>query len=223
MRFFIISMILLLAVGSAEAKEKGVDSPRYFTPIGCGVGPDGGPDGCHDRSPDPAVQIQLDGVAAIPTGGSADYMISLPVGFASKVGSGMNVVVGTDSTASCDLDKLGAANLLFIGGNLSRQATLSHANATVVAPNGNRGVWSYTFALTNCIIPGNLHLLTAMLAYDGDGDIPGDLWNTTEMNITVPEPTASGVGAAAIAVLAGLNRWRRPARKPAAGEGASTD
>jgi len=223
MRIFIISMILLLAVGPAEAKKNGVDSPRYFTPIGCGVGPDGGPDGCHDRSADATVPIQLNGVSAIPTGGSADYMISLPVGFGNKMGSGLNVAVGTDSTASCDLDKLGAANLLFIGGNLSRQATLSHANSTVVAPTGNKGVWSYTFALTNCIVPGNLHLLTAMLAYDGDGDIPGDLWNTTEMNITVPEPAASGVGAAAIAVLAGLNRWRRPARKPAAGEGASTD
>ncbi len=223
MRIYIIAMILLLAVGPAEAKEKGVDSPKYFTPIGCGVGPDGGPDGCHDRSADATVSIQLDGVTAIPTGGSADYMISLPVGFGGKVGSGMNVAVGTDSTASCDLDKLGAANLLFIGGNLSRQATLSHANATVQPPTGNQGVWSYTFALTNCIVPGNLHLLTSMLAYDGDGDVPGDLWNTAELNVTVPEPTASGVGAVAIAVLAGLTRWRRPVGKPAAGERAATD
>jgi MYXO-CTERM domain-containing protein len=209
MRAWLVSMVLLLAVGPAGAKEEGVDSPSYFAPIGCGVGPDGGPDGCHDTSADAAVTVQLDGAAVIPTGGSADYMVSLPVGFGGQMGSGVNVAVGTDSTASCDLDKLGAANLNFVGGDATRQATLSHADATKPAPAGSLGVWSYSFALTNCIIPGTIHLVTAMNAYNGDADITGDLWNRVEMNVTVPEPTANSVGAVAIAALGGLVRRRR--------------
>lgn len=223
MRVYIVPMILLLAVGPALAKEKGVDSPRYFAPIGCGVGPDGGPDGCHDRSADANLAVQLDGVAAIPTGGSANYMVSLPVGADGKLGSGMNVAVGTDSTASCDLDSLGASNLKFIGGNLSRQATLTHANSAVQAPTGNLGAWSYAFALTNCTVPGTLHLLASMMAYDNDGDVLGDVWNTTEMNITVPEPTPDGVASVAIAALALLTRRRSPLRNRTAGMPASID
>jgi hypothetical protein len=208
MRVWIVSMALLLVVGPAGAKEKGVDSPSYFPPIGCGVGPLGGPDGCHDTSADAALAVQLDGAVAIPTGGSANYMVSMPVGFGVQKGSGVNVAVGTDSTASCDLDKLGAANLTFVGGDATRQATLSHADATTQPPTGSLGVWSYSFALTNCIVPGTIHLLAAMNAYNADADITGDLWNTAEMNVTVPEPTATSVGAVAIAALGGLIRRR---------------
>jgi len=209
MRVWLVSMVLLLAVGPAGAKEKGVDSPSYFPPIGCGVGPDGGPDGCHDTSADAALVVQLDGAIAIPTGGSGNYMVSMPVGFGGQMGSGVNVAVGTDSTASCDLDRLGAANLQFLGGDANRQATLSHADATTQPPTGSLGVWSYSFALTNCIVPGTIHLLAAMNAYNGDADITGDVWNSTEMNVTVPEPTANRVGAIAIATLGGLIRRRR--------------
>jgi hypothetical protein len=205
MRAFIGSMLLVLAIAMpAAAKKNGVDSPSYFPPIGCGVAPDGGPDGCHDTSADAALPLTVDGPTSIPTGGSANYMVSLPVGFMGQMGAGVNVAVATDSTASCDLDKLGAANLQFVGGDVTRQATLTHTDATVPAPSGNLGVWSYTFALTNCIVPGRLHLLTAMNAFNGDQDITGDLWNSRSLDVTVPEPRAAALGAAAIATMAAV-------------------
>jgi hypothetical protein len=195
-------MLLLLVIATpAAAKKDGVDSPSYFTPIGCGVGPDGGPDGCHDTSADAALPLTVDGPASIPTGGSANYMVSLPTDFMGQVGAGVNVAVAADSTASCDLDKLGALNLQFVGGSPTQQATLSHTDATVAAPSGNLGVWSYTFALTNCIVPGTLHLLAAMNAFNGDQDITGDLWNWKSVNVTVPEPGAGALGAAAVAAI----------------------
>ena len=175
-----------------------------LAPIGCGVAPDGGPDGCHDTSADQALTLTVDGPTSIPTGGSANYMVSLPVGFQGQAGAGVNVAVAADGTASCDLDKLGAANLQFVGGDLTRQATLTHVDATIQPPAGNLGVWSYTFALTNCIVPGTLHLLTAMNAFNGDQDITGDLWNWKSVNVTVPEPGAAALGAAALAAIGAL-------------------
>jgi hypothetical protein len=215
MRKLVCSMLLLLVAATpAAAKKNGVDSPAYFTPIGCGVSPDGGPDGCHDTSADAALTLTVDGPTSIPSGGSANYMVSLPVGFMGQVGAGVNVAVGTDSTASCDLDKLGAANLQFVGGTLTRQATLSHTDATLPPPTGNLGVWSYSFALTNCIVPGTLHLLTAMNAFNGDQDITGDLWNWKSVNVTVPEPGASALGGAALAAIGAL-ALRARERSPA--------
>jgi hypothetical protein len=202
-------MLVLLAAGPAQGKQSGVDSPSYFPPIGCGVSPDGGPDGCHDTSADVALTVQLDGPTSIPAGGSGNYMVSIPVGFMSQLGSGVNVAVGTDSTAACDLDKLGATNLQFIGGDVTRQATLSHTDATTQPPTGNLGVWSYSFALTNCIVPGKIHLLAAMNAFNGDGDITGDFWNKKDVNVTIPEPGAGGLGALAGASLGFLATYTR--------------
>src|SRR5512134_674777 len=104
MRPLVISMLLALAIATpAAAKKDGVDSPAYFAPIGCGVGPDGGPDGCHDTSADAAVPLTIEGPTSIPTGGSANYMVSLPVGLMGQVGTGLNVAIGAGSTADCDL------------------------------------------------------------------------------------------------------------------------
>ncbi len=215
MRALVCSMLLVFVIAApVAAKKDGVDSPSYFAPIGCGVGPDGGADGCHDTSADAALPLTVEGPTSIPSGGSATYMVSLPVGFMGQVGTGMNVAVAANSTAGCDLDKLGASNLLFVGGDPLRQATLSHSDATLQAPNGNWGVWSYSFALTNCIVPGTIHLLTAMNAFNGDADITGDLWNWKNVDVTVPEPRADSLGAAAVAAI-GLLVLRARGRSPA--------
>jgi hypothetical protein len=47
-----------------------------------------------------------------------------------------------------------------------------------------------------------------MNAFDGSGDETGEVWNGTEREITVPEPSALLLGAAALAPLAAMRRRR---------------
>ena len=69
-------------------------------------------------------------------------------------------------------------------------------------------MWSYQFLVLNCSTPGPLLVLAAMNAFDGSGDETGEIWNKTQLEVTVPEPAAGALGMATFAALALLRRRR---------------
>jgi hypothetical protein len=90
---------------------------------------------------------------------------------------------------------------------------LSHDYEGDAPPSTLVGVWSYQFLLVHCTTPGPLLLHAAMNAFDGSGDEEGEIWNLTQLEVTVPEPDTALLGAATIGALAWLQRYPRRRRR----------
>jgi hypothetical protein len=201
--------LALLVATSAHGKAEGVDSRAYFPPIGCGS-PEGGPDAeCHVQNADPTLLVTIDGPTQIGTGPEdvGFYTVSIPPNSGGLMGAGMNVALVKSGTG-CELEEFGPS------GKIGRQNetldpndfVLSHAYTGDPPPSTLIGVWSYQFLVLNCTTPGAVLLRAAMNAFDGSGDELGEIWNETELPVTVPEPSATAAALVAIAAL--LTRGR---------------
>jgi hypothetical protein len=163
--------------------------------------------GCHG-SASTAVTTTLTGPATLSAGTSAVYTVSITqVG----VGAGLNVAVNSSSLAGATLGIVDA-NTQLLSHSSSPVPQLTHVNAAVNAPTGNKGDWSYSFLVNAPLAAGTILLNAVMNAFDGDGTEAGDLWAATTVTIQViPEPSMAlllGTGVAAL-VGVGLRRRRR--------------
>lgn len=196
-------MTALLLAGSAFGHAEGVDSRVTFPPLGCGSA-DGGAGECHVQVENAALTVTIDGPTQIEQGFGL-YTVSIPVGFQSLMGAGMNVAIAKPNSTGCTLEE-GSPPSTMATRNESldpNDFVLSHDyTGPESTPTTLVGVWSYQFLLVNCQNPGSLLLLAAMNAFDGDGTEEGEIWNKTRLDITVPEPGAALLGAAALAALA---------------------
>ena len=212
MRRLVLVVTIVLFADFAFGKAGGIDSRATFEPIGCGS-PDGGAAGdCHVQPLDPALTVTITGPAQIDPGpeGVGVYTVSIPVGFDGLSGAGMNVAIAAPNSTGCVLekfapvDKMGFPPEPFDANNLA----LSHSYSGDPPPSTLAGVWSYQFLVLNCQNPGPLLLLAAMNAFDGNGAEDGEVWNKTQLDVSVPEPGAALIGAAALAALVTLRRAR---------------
>jgi hypothetical protein len=210
----LVAITALLFAGSAFGKAEGIDSRKYFPPIGCG-GADGGPDNeCHLEPASETLMVTIDGPTQIEPGseGFGIYTVSIPVGFGAPklVGAGMNVAIAPPNSAGCMLEE-GSPPSTMAERNESFDPTdpvLSHDYSGEPPPSTLVGVWSYQFLVLNCQNPGPLLLLAAMNAFDGTGTEEFEVWNKTQLDVTVPEPSAALLGATALAAVATLRRSR---------------
>jgi MYXO-CTERM domain-containing protein len=194
-----------LAGGEAAAEKDGIDSTLYYMgAIGCG-GPQLEGEGCHVNPESDLVTVTIEGPSEI-TGSAELYTATAQTSIPSQQGSGINVLIDAlASTSDCQLDRFPTPEddqLQFIG------PVLSHRDAEAPPPTGSIGVFSYSFLLKDCTVPGTIRLLVAMNTFNGDGESTDDAWNQSEKTITVPEP-GTPAGGAALAGLLGLAAARR--------------
>jgi hypothetical protein len=203
LRVLVLASVLAGApIAPAGAFSGGVDSSAVFPPVGCG-GPEGASAGCHVTVANPELVVTLDGPVSIEpvSGGSGAYTASIPTGAFGRLGAGVNVAIGSESTSDCELD--GVSPLLARIGNLLTHVGDSSPPLNLV------GVFSYDFQLVNCTVPGAVVLHAAMNGFDGSGDQTGEVWNGTQLAVTVPEPGATGLALGAAVALAALRGSRR--------------
>jgi hypothetical protein len=213
LRALTIASILLFAPALAGAEADGVDSSLSFPPVGCGSVAEGETLGCHFQDAEPTLAVTLAGPAEVPLGAfGGAFTASVPPGFAGLAGAGVNVTMDATSTAQCFLDPFDP--LLRDEGAVPR-TLLTHTGDADPPPENLIGKWSYDFLVVDCDVPGTLVLLAAMNVFDGDGTEEGELWNKTQLSVTVPEPAAgapegaAGLALAALAARSARLRTRR--------------
>ena len=212
---FRLLLVITLLFGAADAfaKAEGVDSRATYTPLGCGSADGGAAGECHVQPLDPTLMVTIEGPTELGTTPEdfGLYTVSIPPQNAPLLGSGMNVAIARPNTTGCQLDKFSPLDkMAFRNESLDPEdPVLSHDYQGDAPPSTLVGVWSYQFLLINCKTPGPLLLQAAMNAFDGSGDETGEIWNLTELAVTVPEPGAAVLGAATFAALASLDRYRR--------------
>lgn len=205
LRSFAWIAVLLLPLRAA-AEGLGVDSRQEYPPVGCG-GTDGLEVGCHFTEANQDLVVTLVGpteLAADPFG-SGSYAVSIPTDFASLEGAGVNVAIAAGNATGCQLEAF-SSNLRDANDSLDPEDfVLTHAGNDS-PPDNLVGVWGYEFLIVNCTNPGTLTLLAAMNAFNRDGLESGEIWNKTELQVTVPEPAGAALGLAALTALALLER-----------------
>jgi hypothetical protein len=224
--------IAALALGAVEARAnlEGIDSTFYNNGVvGCGSPQLNDVEGCHADLDNPMVLVQIDGPSEISVDeGSGFYTVHLSETLPETFdGAGVNVAIyEIDSTSDCELDAFpqpGSDPLQFCSGGQTCGGpagdVLSHRTAAEGPPDGSVGVFSYDFQLVNCTTEGNVRVLVAMNAFNGDEDITGEAWNKAEIDVTVsaPEPGASGAAATALGALVALGSWQAGRRSPRRG------
>jgi MYXO-CTERM domain-containing protein len=211
---------LLFAAGDAFAKAEGVDSRATYQPVGCGSADGGAAGECHVQPLNPELMVTIDGPTELGTNpeDAGFYTVSIPPQSEPLLGAGMNVSIGKPNMTGCELEPFAPVGKIdYRNESLDpNDPVLSHEYQGDAPPSTLIGVWSYQFLLVNCSTPGPLLLHAAMNAFDGSGDEEGEIWNLTELAVTVtaPEPSDGLLGAAAIGALASMRRYqrRRPAR-----------
>jgi hypothetical protein len=207
----LLVMTLLFTATDAFAKANGVDSRVTFEPVGCGSLDGGAAGECHLQALDPSLLVTIDGPTEIGTGldDVGFYTVSIPVGFNQLEGSGVNIALATPNTTGCQLEKF-STNLIELNETLDpTNPVLSHDYEGDAPPTTLVGVWSYQFLVGNCTTPGPLLLMAAMNAFDGSGDEEGEVWNKTQLSVTVPEPGDALLVVATVTVLASLRGYAR--------------
>jgi hypothetical protein len=209
----VLLLTCLLAPAAALAEADGVDSRQEFPPLGCGNSVTGEEAGCHVQNANPALMVTIDGPQQIDVGeeGFGLYTASIPVGFMGLEGAGINVALDAPNAPGCELE--GFAPSTKIGFPVDEgppvTAVLSHKYNGEPPPTTLVGVWSYQFLVLNCDIPGPVLLRVAMNAFDGSGDETGEVWNSSTLDVTVPEPGAALASAAAFAAVGAIGARRR--------------
>ncbi len=186
----LLFVTLLLGAAEAFAKANGVDSRGTFPPIGCGSADGGAAGECHLQPLDPSLLVTIDGPTQIGTGlgDFGFYTVSIPQGSGGLKGAGVNVVLAAPNGTGCSLETF-SSNLRT--DDEFGPIMLTHAYEGEPPPFLLEEIWSYQFLVLHCTTPGPLLLLAAMNAFDGSGDEEGEIWNKTELAITVPEPTTA--------------------------------
>ena len=199
----LLLIVSLLCPSAAFAEAVGVDSREEFAPLGCGNAATGELAGCHFTDADPGLMVSIEGPSSIDVTPEAVgfYTASIPEGYASLQGAGINVALDAPNQTGCELEAFGPA-AKFDWFEPSDHSLLSHKYAGEPPPSTLVGVWSYQFLVLNCQTPGQLLLRVAMNAFDGNGAEDGELWNSNTLALTIPEPGALALGAAALATLA---------------------
>jgi hypothetical protein len=170
---FLALLFAVLVPVTAHARDDGIAQGG----AGCGSG-----GGCHGNATG-SVSVSVSGPATLIVNATATYTLSV-----STVGDGAGLSVETD-----------AGFLSFVDANTKLLSSMiTHVDATVAAPTGNIGDWSYDFNLTAPATVGTtITLAFSGNAFDGDGTRSGDQWNSNTFSIltAVPEPgTAALVG-----------------------------
>lgn len=209
MKHSIALLAMLLCAGDALAEATAVDSRDAFPPIGCGDAVTGEGAGCHVTNANPELVVSLTGDERVDVGPEAAglYTASIPAGAFGLQGAGINVAMAEPNATGCDLEAFAPSGKLgpFNGG--FGDPVLSHLHDGDPPPVPTLvGVWTYQFLVLNCQTPGTLLLRVAMNAFDGDGTELGEVWNGTELEVTVPE---AGANASALAMLLALGGVRR--------------
>lgn len=157
--------------------------------------------GCHG-SASTAVTTTLSGPSSMLAGTTATYTAFITqVG----VGAGVNVALGAAGLAGATLGDIEANTHIL-------NSQIVHDDGGSSAPTGNIGDWSYNFTLTAPMTLGTILLNAVMLAFNGDADTGGDLWDTVQFAVqVVPEPSTILLFGAGMAGLAALRR-RQPSR-----------
>jgi hypothetical protein len=203
-------LVLLLAPLRAPAKATGEDSRQEFPPLGCGSSITGEEAGCHFQDANPEIMVTLE---ELPPLGSGLYQASMPPQAPPLKGAGINISIDPPNATGCELDTFPNPNsgpLTFINDSLDpNDPVLAHAYDGEPPPSTLVGVWAYQFLLVNCQNPGSVLLRAAMNAFDGSGDEEGEAWNSTTLEVTIPEPDTALLGAAALGALATFVRRRR--------------
>ena len=208
--------VALLLPGASFARSRGIDTNdiALFGAVGCGAGTSGLI--CHNVASN-AVFVEISGPETLALDESAVYTVEIFEAVqgsgALQAGAGLSVLAILDEVLT-DIDdgilsENNANTRITEGpGTFVAQATgqLTHVNASSPLADGSLGVTSYDFTVTAPSSTGILELRANMNAFNGNLLQIGDNWNGTSLIVTVPEPAAASLAAAALVTLIALRR-----------------